>query len=124
SGGNVGIGTTTPQQRFTLASSSNFAAEMANAGSPSATLAVGGTLTVGTAYYYEVTALDGVGETTPSVQVSQTPTSGNQTINLSWLAPAGAVSYKVYRTATSGVYNSPALIGSPTTTSFSDSGLT
>jgi hypothetical protein len=111
SGGNVGIGT------------------MAVPASPSAALAPSSTgLTVGTTYYYKITALDGQGETIGSTEVSATPTSGNQTINTSWTATTGADSYKVYRTTTPGTYGATSLAGSlggtPPPTTFSDNGAT
>jgi hypothetical protein len=92
--------------------------------SPAAALAAGGTLTVGTAYFYVVTALNSAGETTQSAEVTATPTSGNQTINITWTAVAGAVSYKVYRSTTTGSYATPALVGNPATNSLSDTGVT
>jgi hypothetical protein len=93
-------------------------------GTPAAVLAAGGTLTVATAYHYVVTAVNAAGsETAQSVEASATPTTGNQTIDLSWSAVAGAVSYKVYRSLTSGSYVTPALAGSPTTNSFADAGV-
>ena len=91
-----------------------------------AVLAAGGSLTVSTTYYYVVTAIDDAGvESTISAEVSETPTAGGiQTIDLSWAAKPWAASYKVYRSTTSGSYVSPALAGSPTTNSFSDTGVT
>jgi len=93
---------------------------------PAATLAAGGTLTAGTPYFYVITAHDyGSGESLPSVQVTATPTTGNQTINLTWSAVAGSqINYRVYRSTTSGSYATPALAGNPSTNSFSDTGVT
>ena len=123
-GGNVGIGSSAPQQLLTLKSGSAAAIELAVPTSPAAALASGGTLTVGTAYYYVVTALDGAGgETVQSTQVTATPTSGNQTITVTWTAVTGAASYKVYRTTTSGSYGATSLAGNPTAASFSDNGV-
>ena len=90
---------------------------------PAATLAAGGTLVAGTAYYYMITAVVGGNESGPSAQVTATPTAGNQTINLTWSAVVGATGYKVYRTTTSNNYLTPALAGSPAVTSFSDTGV-
>jgi hypothetical protein len=89
--------------------------------SPAAAVAAGGTLAVGT-YYYVVTAIVGGVETTQSAQVTATTTAGNQTINVTWSAVAGASGYKVYRTTTSGSYISPALAGSPAASPFADTG--
>jgi hypothetical protein len=91
--------------------------------SPAAALAAGGTLTVGTAYYYVVTASNAAGETTESAQVTATPTTGNQTIDVTWTAVAGATTYKVYRSTTSASYVSPSLAGNPATNSFADTGV-
>jgi len=88
----------------------------------SATLAAGGSLAVATTYYV-VTALSAAGqETTRSVQVTIAPTSGNQTVSLTWTAVAGAASYKVYRSTVSGTYGMTSLAGNPTGTSFTDNG--
>lgn len=94
-------------------------------GTVTAALATGGSLVVATAYYYVVTAINGAGaETVQSAQATATPTTGNQTIALSWAAVAGAASYKVYRSTVTGSFVTPALAGSPTTASFSDNGVT
>jgi hypothetical protein len=90
--------------------------------SPAAAVAAGGTLAVGT-YYYVVTAIVGGSETTQSAQVTATTTTGNQTVNVTWTAVAGASGYKVYRSTTSGSYVSPALAGSPAASPFSDTGV-
>ena len=94
--------------------------------SVAAVLAAGGSLTVSTTYYYVVTAIDEAGvESTISTEVSETPTAGGiQTIDLCWDAKPWAVSYKVYRSTTSGSYVTPALAGNPTSNSFSDTGVT
>jgi len=123
-GGNVGIGTTVPQQRFTVGSNSSMAVEMAPPTSPSAALAAGGILTVGTPYFFKITASDGVGETIASAEVTATPTSGNQTINVSWTAVTGATLYKVYRSTTSGTYTTPAFVASVTSSPLADAGIT
>jgi fibronectin type 3 domain-containing protein len=78
---------------------------------------------VGTPYYYVVTAVNSAGETTQSAQVTATPTPGNQTLNVTWAAVSGAASYKVYRSTATGSYVTPALAGSPTAASFSDTGV-
>jgi hypothetical protein len=75
-------------------------------GSPqnlAASLTTGGTLTVGQTYYYVVTAIDGAGgETTVSNQVSVIPTSGNQSVSLTWNMVPNAYAYNVYRGTASG----------------------
>ena len=66
-----------------------------------AVLASGGSLTSGTTYYYVVTAIDsGGGETIASSEVNATPSGGNLTVDLTWTAVTGAVSYNVYRSTT------------------------
>jgi hypothetical protein len=90
---------------------------------PAAALAAGGTLVVGTPYFYVITAVVGGIEGLQSAEVTATPTTGNQTVNLSWTAVAGATGYRVYRSTATGSYVSPALIGTPTAVSLSDTGL-
>jgi hypothetical protein len=60
-----------------------------------------GSLTNGTTYYYKVTALTALGETSPSAEVSATATSTGA-ITFSWSAVTGATGYKVYRGTSSG----------------------
>jgi len=92
-------------------------------GPPTATLASGGTLVLGQAYYYVITAMVSGTETTQSPEVSATPvTAGTQTINLTWAAVSGASGYRVYRSTTSGSYGASSLVGSPAAASFSDGG--
>ena len=91
-------------------------------------LAAGGSLTVGQAYTWTVVAVDDAGNETgilpDSSNVHLTPTTGNQTASLSWTASFGAVSYNIYRSASSTFPSS----GLGTTkyntalTSFSDTG--
>jgi hypothetical protein len=97
SSGNVGIGTTAPQQKLTLASGSNFAVEMAAPTGLSTATTTGGTLPAGT-YYFKVVASDGVGTTAGSTEVSQTIAAG-EAIVISWSAVTGANSYRVYGNA-------------------------
>ncbi|HSS97904.1 MAG TPA: glycoside hydrolase family 44 protein, partial [Terriglobales bacterium] len=92
-------------------------------------------VTAGTAYFYVVSAVNVSGESANSTQASATPkppippvpanvsaTAGTQQVALSWTASAGASSYNVKRgTNSGGPYTQ---VGTPTTTSFTDSGLT
>ena len=73
-------------------------------------------VTNGTKYFYEVTAVNSVGESGKSNEVSATPavnsvpaapsnlaaTAGNGQVALSWAASSGATSYNVYRGTASG----------------------
>lgn len=102
--------------------------ELAAPGGVAAALAAGGTLTVNQAYYYKVTTTNG-GESTPSSEVTATPTAGNQTVNVSWTGVTGAAGYKVYRgTAAGGENLLVATITAPDAstapaTSFADNGV-
>jgi hypothetical protein len=89
-----------------------------------AALASGGSLTSGQPYYYEVTALDGAGgETTASLEVTATPSSGNLSIALTWDTVASAVAYNVYRGTSSGMEGLLIGAGLPVTSnSFVDNG--
>ena len=65
----------------------------------------GGSLTIGTTYYYKVIATDATGTTLDSNEVSAAlTTAGLQTIPLSWTAVAGAT-YTMYRGTSSGGEN-------------------
>lgn len=127
-GNNVSIGSTIfPYQLYVNgdivnSSGRKIGAELTTPVGVAAVLAAGGSLTLGTPRYYVLTAYDGVGETLKSSEVTATPSGGNQTINLSWTAVTGAVSYKVYMSTTSGTYTTPALIKTVTTNSYSDTG--
>lgn len=68
----------------------------------------GGALTAGV-YKYYVTAINAVGESTVSNEVTVTTAAGNLTAHLTWLAVSGATGYKVYRTAAGGASNSELL---------------
>lgn len=88
-------------------------------------LTAGGTLTVGTTYYYKVTAVgyngfNATNETSGSNETSITPTTGNQTASLTWTALPQAVSYNVYRGTAAGLEN--VLVANVTGTSYSDTG--
>jgi fibronectin type 3 domain-containing protein len=94
-------------------------------------------LTNGTTYYYVVSAVDSAGESANSSQVSATPvappappatptglqaTAGNAQVVLSWNASAGATSYNVLRSTTSG--GTYTAVATPTGTNYTDTGLT
>ena len=96
-------------------------------------------VTNGTTYYYKVTALNTIGESTPSNEVSETPqapakpgaptgltaSGGNGSVALSWAAPLGSTvtSYNIYRGTASGGEGTTA-IATSTSTSFTDSTVT
>src|SRR5579863_6277821 len=101
----------------------------------SATASTGGSLSSGQEYWYEVTALDGVGgETLVSNEVHATPSGGNLSVTLVWNTVPNAFGYNVYRTtAGSGtevlLYGSktavlPALQPTTATVTFIDDGTT
>lgn len=88
-----------------------------------------GTLTIGTPYYWTITATapsNGTTvETTKSNQVTVTPTSGHQSATLTWPQVSQATGYKIYRTTTSGTYTTPALVATITsgsTLTYTDTG--
>lgn len=63
-----------------------------------ATAATGGTLTDSTTYYYRVSAINAVGETTAFAEQSQATGTGTDenTVTVNWLAVTGATGYRVY----------------------------
>jgi len=94
-------------------------------------------LTNGTIYYYVVSALNSAGESANSSQASATPaapgtpppapsglgaTAGNAQVSLAWTASAGATSYHLKRSTTSG--GPYTQVAAPSTTSDIDTGLT
>jgi hypothetical protein len=64
----------------------------------------------------------GGGGSPPPAPTGLTATPGNDAVTLSWAASAGAVSYNVERSTTSG--GPYTTVGTPTTTSFTDSSVT
>jgi hypothetical protein len=95
-------------------------------------------LTNGRTYFYNVAAKNSVGVSPDSNEVSVTPaasatvppapkglaaTAGNGSVGLTWGAGAGATSYSVYRGTSPGAEGTTP-IGTTTSTSFTDTGLT
>lgn len=91
-------------------------------------------LTNGTKYFYVVSAYNSAGQSANSAEASATPvapapptptglaaTAGNAQVNLTWNASAGATSYHVKRSTTSGAETQ---IAAPASNSYTDSGLT
>jgi len=89
-------------------------------------------LTNGTTYYYVVSAVNTTGEGPNSIQATAAASilpppagllgaPGNGTVTLTWAPSSGASSYHVKRSYASNPY---VTIASPTSTSFTDSGLT
>ena len=77
----------------------------------------GGSLVSGQAYYWVITALDGVGgETTVSNEFALTPSGGNLSVSLTWNKVPNAVAYNVYRGTTSGGEVLLSGVGLPATT--------
>ncbi len=78
---------------------------------------VDSTVTNGTTYYYQVTAVNAGGESSGSNEASATPaanlppaaptgvaaSAGNATATISWISVAGATSYNIYWSTTAGV---------------------
>ena len=105
--------------------------------SPTTTTFADMNLANGTTYFYVVSAVNSTGESANSSEASAKPTApaqapaapaglmataGNAQVSLSWTTSTGATSYHVKRaTTTGGPYTQ---ISSPTTTNFTDTGLT
>jgi fibronectin type 3 domain-containing protein len=105
--------------------------------SPAATSFTDTGLTNGTTYFYVVSAVNATGESANSSQASATPvaptqapaaptgltaTGGNAQVLLTWSASAGATSYHVKRSTTSG--GPYTQVAAPTPANFTDTGLT
>jgi hypothetical protein len=69
----------------------------------------GGALTAGT-YKYYITAINAVGETTVSSEVTVTTAAGNLTAHLTWTTVSGATGFKIYRTAAGGATGTELLL--------------
>jgi hypothetical protein len=80
--------------------------------------ASGGTLATAT-YYYKVTAVNSIGETVGSSEVSAAVTGPTGSVALSWTAVDGADTYRVYRGTASGGQNT---YYATTATSYTDTG--
>src|ERR1700722_974764 len=104
---------------------------------PSTTSYADNSVTNGTKYYYVVSAYNSYGQSANSAEVSATPiapatppaaptglqaTAGNGQVSLIWMASAGATSYHVKRSTTSG--GPYTQVAAPATTSDADTGLT
>lgn len=101
---------------------------------PTIALTSGGTLSISQPYFYKITATGPQGyvtltgpqatvETMPSVEVTVTPSSGQQSATLTWAPVSGATGYNIYRGTTTGSEN--LLVGqitTGTTTAFTDIG--
>jgi fibronectin type 3 domain-containing protein len=95
-------------------------------------------LTNGTAYYFEIAAVNSAGTGAVSNEASVTPsgssgipsapvltaTSGDSTATLSWTASSGATSYNVYQSTTSGAEGTTPIATGVTATTDTLSGLT
>lgn len=86
----------------TVPSSSTAIPTTVAPGSVAATAAAGGGLAVQT-WYYKVTSVDALGETIGSSEVSAATSSSNLSVNITWAAAVGAVSYNVYRGSAAGL---------------------
>jgi hypothetical protein len=92
-------------------------------------------VTNGITYFYFVEAVNSTGSSSPSNQVSATPTAGvvippvptnlnatagNSEVTLSWTASAGATSYNLFRGTSAGGENTAAIAQNLTATTFVD----
>jgi fibronectin type 3 domain-containing protein len=88
----------------------------------------------GTSYYYQVTAIDGGGEsgksiessaiTTPSAPGGLIAAPGPLQVSIIWNASAGAATYNVYRSTASGAEGATPFKTGLAATTFTDTGLT
>jgi len=92
----------------------------------------------GTTYYYKVAAVNSVGSSAQSTEVSATPkavtipatptgltaTAGDAQVVLSWSASTGATSYNLYRSTTAGGEGTAPVVTGITSTSYTNTGLT
>lgn len=76
-------------------------------------------------YYYVVASVDETGETVHGPESAAVTVTGSEdTVTITWTAVEGADSYKVFRSTASGTYNTPALVGSPSTNTYEDTAAT
>lgn len=87
----------------------------------SSTATTGGSLVAGT-YYYKVTALNAVGETIASNEISQATTGTTSTVTINWATVTGATSYRVYRGTSAGAENVYYAVSGGATATFTDTG--
>jgi hypothetical protein len=73
-------------------------------------------------FKYVVTALNDKGETVKSNEVSFTSGAVNKTATLSWTAVSTATSYKIYKSATTGIYTTPCLLLHTVLLTYDDTG--
>jgi hypothetical protein len=84
--------------------------------------AVGGSLSDGVTYYYRVTAVDNVGETTGATEANRTVGVPDLKNALTWNAVSGAVKYRIYRTEVSGDYAGSHFLAESSTNAYTDDG--
>ena len=100
--GNVGIGTTTPQQKLTLGNGSNFTIEMAIPTGLNTVFRNQTSGLVSGTYCYKITALIGSKETAGSAEISIVLDGlGKNNSNVTWNNVTGAESYRVYNASSS-----------------------
>jgi fibronectin type 3 domain-containing protein len=94
-------------------------------------------LTNGTTYFYNVAAVNSVGTSPDSNEVSIAPvnngpppvpggvsaSAGNGQVTVSWSASGGATSYNVFRSTTAGGEGTTPIVSGITTTSYTNTGL-
>jgi fibronectin type 3 domain-containing protein len=122
---------------YNVKRSTNSGGPYSQIGSPATSSYHDTGLTNGTAYYYVVSAVNSAGQSADSSQASATPnapaaapatptnlkaTAGNAQVSLAWSASAGATSYNLKSSTTSGGPYSQ--IASPSNNSYADTGLT
>ncbi|HEV2412974.1 MAG TPA: hypothetical protein VGS28_04210 [Candidatus Saccharimonadales bacterium] len=122
---NVALSSITSSGGFTSYGANNSLLALTTPALNTPGLAAGGSLTTGTTYYYVMTATNAAGETVASSSVNDTPTTGNDTITLSWTQIPGATGYKVYRNTSNSFTSGSLLLTTITngaTVSYSDTG--
>ncbi len=82
----------------------------------------GGVWAAAQVYGWKITALNAIGETIGSAEVTVNVNDLTKTVTLTWTTVPGATSYKIYRTATAGTYTSPVFRSSTAATTFVDDG--